>query len=363
MAILRDPILEKLLNSAAYTSVRILDLVRRRGEVTVAQIESVWEQLGGREIKRSGQDGKRVIDNTVRNHMQKLCDQGFLEREKRGKEYVYVLGEEASELHRLFLEAEDIRDLLRWAETLSAFDGFPFYEDLLDIIGKDKDEVMKERGFKKEDIRPVIDFETGKRIFAGDPSSGAIKDITKHVSELLRILYRLMSAKDRRTIAIDYKRFDGSKRKFVELEPYLLKEHNRRWYLVAFSRYINKVMVFSLDRMLKIYNDYEGHPFEVPNDFDPQKFWKYSVGIIPSNEKPITISFELKDGVELKNVDYLISLPIHPSQQVERIDDTWTKFTYTIESGPELVRAIRQWGIQHVRNIQPDFLDQQVREG
>jgi hypothetical protein len=39
------------------------------------------------------------------------------------------------------------------------------------------------------------------------------------------------------------------------------------------------------------------------------------------------------------------------------------RFEYFIHIGPEVVRQIRQWGVENLRNIEPKELDDDVRFG
>ena len=121
---------------------------------------------------------------------------------------------------------------------------------------------------------------------------------------------------------------------------------------------------FSLDRITKINKEFKSKKYVIPSDFNPNEYWKECVGIF---RDPINgaqkVSFELKNGPRYNNINYLISSPLHASQKAIHVDETWMRFEYTIHIGPEIVRHIRQWGLDNLRNIQPHSLDEDVRNG
>ena len=86
MTLIRDKILQELLNPSAYKSVSILSFVKsKRQGVTVAQVEDFWAtHEDGRAITKVSDDGRRVIDNTIRNTLNDLTEK-FLTKEKIGK--------------------------------------------------------------------------------------------------------------------------------------------------------------------------------------------------------------------------------------------------------------------------------------
>ena len=156
----------------------------------------------------------------------------------------------------------------------------------------------------------------------------------------------------------------GKIEKVSDIEPYLLKEHNKRWYLIAFDPYMNGIRPFSLDRIIEITHNFASRQYRIPASFDPKNHWKDCIGIYTHPEGKVSdVSFDLKNGPKYNNVNYLISLPMHTSQKAIKVDEIWTRFEYKIQIGPEVVRQIRQWGLDNVRNILPEELDDDVRKG
>ena len=364
MSLLRDKIINKILNASAEKKLFILDFIKsKKNGATVADVEDFWaEHYKGRPISTSGKGTNRVIDNTIRNTLVELEKLRLLTREKKGKSFIYFLAEEANGLKENLLESSSITDLLRWAVTFNKYKGLPFITELEDVMGMNLQDALIEQDLIEEDLRPYIDFETSDRIYSGLGLNAYTSDITATVAENLAVFYGVISATNE-TVEFEYRSFQKDKLEMIShAEPWLLKEHNKRWYLIAFCN--GSLRPFSLDRILKLTDGFQSRPYKIPETFDPVKHWKDCIGIYWDEKKGVQeVSFELKNGPKYNNVKYLISLPMHSSQKSIRLDGEWTRFEYKIHIGPEVVRQIRQWGLENLRNIQPEWLDEDVRFG
>lgn len=182
--------------------------------------------------------------------------------------------------------SEDEKHLLRGAMTLiGQFDGLPELKGLEDLranLGPEKDE------------RKIISF-------TKNPLEG---------SNLLGELFTSIS--HRIVVELTHHTFTD---KNIPLKtivyPYLLKEYNRRWYLIAAVRSDEKVMNFPLDRIDSIrnlptyeYKDYEG---------DINEFFEDIIGVtLYENEPTHTILFWVDD----RSKDYVETKPLHDSQRI-----------------------------------------------
>lgn len=108
-----------------------------------------------------------------------------------------------------------------------------------------------------------------------------------------------------------YQKFGNENGKLRTIEPYLLKEFRRRWYVFGFDTYKMKVRIFGLDRItgLQILSQKFEHPILV----DVDTYFKDCFGIIgPDNGKPqdIILKFYQHQG------EYIRTLPLHFSQKI-----------------------------------------------
>ncbi|MFV7235173.1 helix-turn-helix transcriptional regulator [Flavobacterium sp. ZB4R12] len=100
-----------------------------------------------------------------------------------------------------------------------------------------------------------------------------------------------------------------------KVQPLALKEARYRWYLVAKDLKDNRVKTFGLDRITNL--EITNSKFEIPENYNPEKTFRYSFGIINEDHKEpqkIVLSFSFEQG------KYIKSLPLHHSQK-ELIND------------------------------------------
>lgn len=82
-----------------------------------------------------------------------------------------------------------------------------------------------------------------------------------------------------------YNYWTEKKEKKYIIEPYCVKLFKQRWYVIANLSSINKVLIFSLDRIRNI-DILEDKYFVFPKDFSPKEYFANCFGII--NNKDIT---------------------------------------------------------------------------
>jgi len=94
------------------------------------------------------------------------------------------------------------------------------------------------------------------------------------------------------------------------IHPYMLKEYENRWYLIAYSEDSEKIKVFDIRFLYDIYI-LTGRKFIFKN-FNADSFFKHSigVGIIENFKEKVQIEFKRKVYDEIN------SIPLHQSQKI-----------------------------------------------
>ncbi|MCM1318071.1 MAG: WYL domain-containing protein [Bacteroides sp.] len=138
-----------------------------------------------------------------------------------------------------------------------------------------------------------------------------IISMSKNIEEnstMLAELYRAISG--RAVIMLRYHTFSERKSKTVELSPYLIKEYNNRWYLVAGTFDSDRILTFALDRIDGI--EYaSGRAFKNPA-VDLNERYEDIIGItFYENRKAERILF----WASARSTDYIETKPIHGSQR------------------------------------------------
>lgn len=180
---------------------------------------------------------------------------------------------------------DDEKALLRKAlEPFGKFEDIPGFEQLENLIASLNVEVDESKKFV---YYSVNENGTNTKVFGK--------------------LYSAIS--EQKVINLTYHKFDNPNPHNVLLHPYILKEWNRRWYIIAAADDSGKILTFALDRA----DDVEICPdmkYKPASD-DLMERYEDIVGITYYEGKPIeTIYFWASDN----STNYLLTKPIHGTQ-------------------------------------------------
>jgi predicted DNA-binding transcriptional regulator YafY len=171
-------------------------------------------------------------------------------------------------------------------------------------------------------------------------------------NEWLEIL--LKSIVEKKCLKIIYQGF-GKEKKEHDFSPYLLKEYRNRWYVVGFSRRVEKVIVLALDRIKDV--KHSSMKYEPGDKFNPEKFFNYSLGITQvHNAKPekVILSFSPKEA------EYVFSQPLHHSQQTILKNNTEVRIELTVYLTQELKMLILSYG-ENIKVLSPAYLKNEIK--
>ncbi len=158
-----------------------------------------------------------------------------------------------------------------------------------------------------------------------------------------------------KAICMKYKGF-GKEEKEHELSPYLLKEYRNRWYVVGFSNRSQHVLTFALDRIKNISGCKSSYVADAK--FHSEDFFKYSLGITQVHDaipQIVLLSFSLSQA------QYIISQPLHHSQEVILQNEKEVQVKIQLYITQELIMTILSYG-SNVQVIQPALLKKDIKE-
>jgi predicted DNA-binding transcriptional regulator YafY len=155
----------------------------------------------------------------------------------------------------------------------------------------------------------------------------------------IQYLAPLISAIENRSVLrLYYLPFYEDKPYFNEVHPYLLKEHESRWYMVGLNAFKGKVRTYALDRIRDLQVE-EGTPY-TPPDFNTDAYFKYAIGIIaPEGTPPL-----IKLAVQKTQAQYLITRPWHDSQNIEEESDQQVVFSFRVHPTYEFRSLVLRLG-------------------
>ena len=219
---------------------------------------------------------------------------------------------------------EDEKEVLESAlTTLGSFDGLDNFKWLAELREQ----------LKLETREPII-------------------SLSKNLVENSTLIASLFSAiSNKQVVELTYRKFLDSTERKVLLSPYLLKEYNRRWYVVGGAYDTNRILNFALDRIVEI-EPKTGYVFK-PCETDLEERFDEIIGVTFNEDAPLTqIIFWVSDDVK----GYIHTKPIHGSQihiKGERADKLHTSYPQ-LQSGDffsiecrenfELIRELTAWG-------------------
>ena len=170
-------------------------------------------------------------------------------------------------------------------------------------------------------------------------NQGFIHHKKTHEIKGIQYLDPLVSAIEKREVLrLYYLPFYEDKPYFNEVHPYLLKEHESRWYMVGLNAFKGKVRTYALDRIrdLQLASGAE----YTPPGFNAEEYFKYAIGIIaPEGTPPL-----IKLAVQKTQAQYLITRPWHDSQNIVEDNEEQVVFSFRVHPTYEFRSLVLRLG-------------------
>ncbi len=262
----------------------LIDTVRRHGRISLEELSQKWQdndELSG------GKELQRCTFNRWRNQI--ACQYGvYIECEKCGGYQYYIDNPE---------ELEDSK-LKKW---------------MLDSVGV-SNIIAGNKGLSG---RIVVDEIPSGRDFLA-PILAAMRE-----NNVLRMTYQAY----------------GKNAHTFDIEPYCIKLHQNRWYVLGKGGN-GKLWIYGLDRIKGL--DPAGRKFKMPRDFNAEDYFALHFGIVlHDGTKPCRVKLRAYDN----HVNYMRSLPIHPSQEeVVTEEGSYSDFQYFLAPTYDFIMAILGMG-------------------
>lgn len=199
----------------------------------------------------------------------------------------------------------------------------------------------------------------------GDIISGnksiADRILVEEIPSGLVFLSPLLAAmRENRVIRMTYRSFGGEEMVY-DIEPYCVKLHKNRWYLLGRGE-DEKLRVYGLDRIVKL--EPVGCIFRYPEDFDAEEFFSRFFGVVVGlGVKPCNIVVRAYG----RHLHYMRSLPIHPSQREIKAyipadeDEAYADFQVYVAPSYDFILHILGMG-DMVEVISPESVRREVAE-
>jgi predicted DNA-binding transcriptional regulator YafY len=235
--------------------------------------------------------------------------------------------------------AEDDLEAIRFAAAiLDQFRSVPILQQYENAIEKIINRIKISPNPQDDQLDRYIQFEKST-VSRGNDFLGPLLDAIRH----------------HKTIRIRYQKFTDEQVKEYELQPYLLKEYDNRWYLIGIEVNQNKYRTYGLERIQEL--ELAERKFTPNEEFSPDRFFQHSIGITEIAEAPVKIELRFQPSAG----KFILSQPIHASQKVVKETKEHIIISLHVLLTQELFNLILQFGDQ-VEVLKPAKLRTMIKE-
>ncbi|MBY5950536.1 WYL domain-containing protein [Algoriphagus marincola] len=214
------------------------------------------------------------------------------------------------------------------------------------LINEDDSEPIRMHLLESLDIINAFELasDLGQFVFFDGRRAGG----TEHLSPLIGAI--------KKRVKVRFRHFKNwiETEDFREVSPLALKQVKYSWYLIALNEK-EELRNYGLDRI----HDLSTTPqkFERPENLNFKEYYQHVFGILNDSTLPvenILLHFSKQQG------HYIRSMPIHPSQIIEKDDENGLIVSLQLKINHELISEILSYGDQ-VKVLEPEVLSERVR--
>ena len=229
-------------------------------------------------------------------------------------------------------DMEKMREIVGF---LKHFNGFSYFDEMSDMISRLENNLDRSepRG------RNVIQFENNRRLKG-----------LEHITPLYNAILKKCP------LLIEYKSFKAAESREQVCYPYLLKEHRNRWFLICGVRKSWDLTIMALDRVVG-FQELKKESFIESNNINFDLYFADTIGVTRS-ERDKAVKVVL--FVDKEQTPYVLTKPLHPSQQVLKEDDNGIEISIRVVLNFELEREILGFG-QNMKVLAPRILVDRIR--
>ncbi len=237
-------------------------------------------------------------------------------------------------IHNIPLKREDLDELEHALVILRQFSGFRHVEGIESIITRLDDSMHQRRR-----PAPIIEFDHPLNA----PGQQWLDRLYRHVFH-------------QQVIRIKYHPFNFEEPYIHPISPFLLKEYNKRWFLVGYNHQRERIEKLALDRILHI--EPSDLAFYRPPSFDAQRYFRDIIGLTIPDKGHVE---DILLRVNPRQGPYLHTKPLHESQELlEKTEAGWL-FRLRLVPNYELESKLLAMG-ERVEALAPTALRDRMKE-
>jgi predicted DNA-binding transcriptional regulator YafY len=236
------------------------------------------------------------------------------------------------------LTTQDISTLGEVVNILRQFKGFTHFQEVDGMIGRLEHKIF----VGKNQQSSIVDFEKNELLVG---------------LEHLAPLYQAISKKW--VLHIDYQSFKAREAQHFDFHPHLLKEYRNRWFVLGYRGNFKEPQTLALDRIQR-FERKEGISFVENTEGEAldTNYFADLVGVTKNvGMRPVKIVF----FAHTEAAPYIITKPIHASQEIEEERDNGTVFSLKVIWNFELEREFLGFG-EKIEVLQPARLRYKIQK-
>ena len=253
----------------------------------------------------------------------------------RDKKY-YAYDDESYSITKAPINNADVSKLKQAVSILKQLNGFTYFDEMSDMIAR------LENNLSKAGNTPAnyIQFE----------NNSMLKGL-----EHIMPLYEAIAGK--RCLLLDYKSFKVATARQQIYYPYLLKEYRNRWFLICRPKNQKTLLTLALDRIVA-FQDLPKEPFVPYDGVDFDRYFSDLLGVTKTEKDRGHKVFLF---VNKANAPYVLTKPIHTSQQIINEDEKGMVIRIDVVLNFELEREILGFG-ENVKVLAPRILAARIKK-
>ena len=289
------------------------------------------------EFEADKQIAERTFNEDWKYIKDALEDNGlYLRKWKKGKQVYYRYSDIEFSINDALLSRKEVGRLVDAVKLLQQIKGIDLNNELTEILQK-LDAQIKYHSDKEAD---AIGFQQTQTAIGYN----FVDDLYEAIIE-------------KNVLEISYQPFNQTVETKV-IHPYHLRQYNNRWFLFGYDESRNAVSTLALDRFVKkpkavnkLYQSSEGL-------FDAANYFTNIIGVTKFDNCPVE---EITLLFPSKRAPYILTKPIHETQQHTVLEDGSLQVTLLLSINNELKQLVLSFGAD-VKVIAPEPLKDFIRE-
>jgi predicted DNA-binding transcriptional regulator YafY len=203
----------------------------------------------------------------------------------------YYYSEEGFSISELSLADEEWNALRFSAQLLFQYREVPIFSDFRNAIERINTRFSLGLDTDEPEVNRFVQFETATAV---------------NGQQWIDLIFSAI--RSRRAVVFKYDNIYKKKISVYQLDPYLLREHRNRWYMIGWSEERQDYLTFALDRIIEL--NATADPQKPKTDFHSGEFFQHATGIMEGTGKPVNVTLAV-NGPAGK---LLLLEPLHRSQ-------------------------------------------------